>query len=111
LHALLIAASCLLGFAVPFKLLAAAAVAGHGVLRRPRVPPRVVIVTADGSYAVPEWASQLRPLGRRTLVCPFWIRLDVGAPGRQRDILLLVDQLTPEAWRRLRALLMRMRCD
>jgi hypothetical protein len=109
LHVLLLAASALIGIAMAIKLLVAAAIVAHAALRRPLAPPKLVIVTADGFCDVPEWGSKRWPLGAGTLVCPFWIRLELG-PTR-RDIVLVADQVRPEAWRRLRALLMRMRCD
>ena len=68
-----------------------------------------VVVSADGFCVVPEWQTGRTPLGSRTLVCPFWVRLDLGPGSRQRDILLIADQLRPDEWRRLRALLARAR--
>jgi hypothetical protein len=108
---LLVAAAVLAGWPVPIKSLAAIALVGHGALRRPRASPGLVILTADGFCFVPEWNAGPRPLGPRTLVCPFWVRLDLGAGLPRRDILLLADQVQPEAWRRLRAFLGRLRCD
>ena len=77
---------------------------------RPRGSPAGIVVTADGSCSVPEWRTGERPLGERTLVCPVWIRLDLGAGPWRRDILLIADQVRPEEWRRLRAILKRARC-
>ncbi|HSC14902.1 MAG TPA: protein YgfX [Gammaproteobacteria bacterium] len=111
LHALLGAASVLVGWPVPLKVLAFAAVVGHGVLRRPAAAPRVVHFTADGCCAVPEWKTGSRPLAARTLVCPFWVRLDLGMGPWPRDILLIADQMRPDEWRRLRALLLRTSCE
>jgi len=111
LHALLVAAAWLAGVAVPLKALAALAVVVHAVRCRPSAPPRRVVVTADGFCIVPEWEADPRALGARTLVCPWWIRLDIGQGGRRRDLLLVADQVRPQEWRRLRALLMRMRCE
>jgi hypothetical protein len=39
------------------------------------------------------------------------VRLDLGKGSRRRDILLIADQVRPEEWRRLRALLARTRGD
>jgi hypothetical protein len=111
LHALLLMAAWLLGVAILLKLLAAAAIVGHAALRRPSAPPRLVIVSADGCCVVPEWGDTQWALGARTVVCPFWIRLDVRLGPTRRDILLFADQVPPDAWRRVRALLMRIRCD
>ena len=76
---------------------------------RPR--PGLVLVAEDGVCTVPEWQAGPRPLGARTLVCPFWVRLDLGAGPWRRDILLVADQVRPDEWRRLRALLARARRD
>jgi hypothetical protein len=111
LHAVVVAAAVLVGWPIAVKALAAIAVVGHGYRRRPRASPRLVLVGADGLCAAPEWNTGPRPLGARTFVCPFWALLDLGAGGERRDILLLADQLSPEAWRRLCALLARARCE
>jgi hypothetical protein len=111
LHALLAAAALLVGWPVALKLLAIAAVVGHGIVRRPPASPRVVQVRADGLCVVPEWNTGTRPLGARTLVCPFWVRLDLGKGPWSRDLLLLADQIRPDEWRRLRSLLLRIRCE
>jgi hypothetical protein len=110
LHGLLVAAVALVGWPLLPKGLALAAVLSHAVLRRPAAAPRLVLV--DGSAcAVPEWQTGLRPLGGRTLVAPFWVRLDLGRGPWRRDLILLVDQLEPQEWRRLRAALARGRRD
>jgi hypothetical protein len=111
LHALLCAAVALVGWPVPFKLLALVAVVGHAVMRVPGASPRVLQVSEDGSCVVPEWKTGSRPLGARTLVCPFWVRLDLGTGPWPRDILLFADQMRPDEWRRLRALLLRTSCE
>lgn len=86
-----------------------AAVVAHGVLLRPLPPPALVIVREGGACAIPEWGPGLRPLGPRTTVAPFWVRLDLGSGNRQRELLLIADQVGPADWRRLRALLARAR--
>ena len=111
LHALLAVAFALTGWPISVRVLAIAAVAGHAVVRRPRPSPRVVQFGEDGRCVVPEWDVGARPLGARTLVCPFWVRLDLGMGPSRRDILLLADQMRPEEWRRLRALLLRISCE
>jgi hypothetical protein len=111
LHALLAAAAWLAGIAVPFKILATAAIVSHALLRRPSASPALLIVSGDGFCVVPEWDASRWPLGARSLVCPFWIRLELRLGPKRRDILLLADQVPPETWRQLRSLLMRMRCD
>lgn len=111
LHALLGVALALVGWPAPLRLLAVAAIVGHGFVRRPPASPRVVHLGADGSCAIPEWNTGSRPLGARTLVCPLWVRLDLGTGPWPRDILLLADQMRAEEWRRLRELLLRVSCE
>jgi membrane-bound toxin of toxin-antitoxin system len=111
LHALLGVAFALVGWPWVLRLAAVAAVVGHGIVRRPASSPRTVLVGEDGRCAVPEWNTGARPLGPRTLVCPFWVRLDLGKGQWPRDILLLADQVRPDEWRRLRAFLLRARCE
>jgi hypothetical protein len=108
---LLAAAAALAGLPAAIKLLAVVATVAHAVIRRPSAAPGVVLVAEDGLCVVPEWHTGLRPLGARTLVCPFWVRLDLGTGPWPRDLLLIVDQVQAEDWRRLRALLARTRRD
>lgn len=111
LHLLLGAAAALAGWPAPIKSLAIIAVIGHGLLRRPPASPPLILVTQNAECIVPDWHLGPTPLGPGTVVCPFWIRLELGAGSARRDILLLADQVRPEAWRRLCALLARVRCD
>ena len=111
LHALLGVAFALVGWAAPFRFAAVAVVLGHCVMRRPAESPGTVVMAEGGRCAVPEWNTGLRALGPRTLVARFWIRLDLGRGPWRRDILLFADQVRPETWRRLRALLLRARCE
>ena len=111
LHVLLGVASLLVGWAVLLKSVAIVAIAVHGFVRRPPASPRTVVVVEGGRCSVPEWNTGTRPLGPRTLVSPFWVRLDLGKGPWRRDLVLLADQMRPETWRRLRALLLRARCD
>ena len=85
------------------------AVAGHGVVRRPRPSPQLILVSADGRCAVPDGQAAYFALGARTVVCPHWVRLDFGTGPQQRDILLVADQLGRVEWVRLRAILARTR--
>lgn len=105
LHALLAAAILLAGMPMALKAILLAALVGHGAVRRPRPGPTVIHVAADGSCDVPEWRTGNLSLGAGTLVCPFWIKLDLGRGIRQRYIFLFADQVGPDDWRRLRALL------
>ena len=107
---MLVAAAMLAGWPASMKMLAVLAIVGHGIVWRPLASPGVVVVAEDGCV-VPEWHTGRRPFGPRTLVCPFWIRLDLGKGQWRRDILLIADQIPPEDWRRLRALLARTRGD
>jgi hypothetical protein len=109
LHSLLLAAALLTAWPSPVRLAAVLGVLAHGVARRPRPPPRLILVGADALCAVPDLFAGLRALGARTVVCPFWIRLDLGTSLGRRDILLCIDQLGPEEWARLRGLLDRAR--
>ncbi|HET7608287.1 MAG TPA: protein YgfX [Gammaproteobacteria bacterium] len=111
LHVLIGAAFALVGWPVVWRGIAIVAVVVHAVVRRPPPSPSTVIVAEGGTCAIPEWNTGMRPLGARTLICPFWIRLDLEAGPWRRDILLVVDQVRPEEWRQLRALLNRARCE
>jgi membrane-bound toxin of toxin-antitoxin system len=111
LHVLIGAAFALVGWPVVWRGIAIVAVGAHGLIRRPERSPSSVIVGEGGTCAVPEWNTGTRPLGPRTLICPFWIRLDLGTGPWRRDILLVADQVRPEQWRQLRALLNRARCE
>lgn len=105
------AALMLTGVPWPVRAAALLAVAGHAIARRPRPLPRQIMLTADGDCAVPEWHSGSARLGARTLVCPYWVRLDCRVGAARRDLLLFSDQLSAQEWARLRALLARIRCD
>jgi hypothetical protein len=111
LHALLVAAALLVAWPLASRVVALAAIAAHAVARRPRATPVSVLVGSDATCLVPEWGVSRAPLGPRTVVCAYWIRLDVGVVPPRRDILLFIDQLGPDQWARLRALLERARCD
>jgi len=101
LHALLGAAFALVGWPAPFRVLAIGAIVGHGVVRRPAPSLRTVIVAEGGSCVIPEWNTGSRMLGARTLIGPFWARLDLGTGPWPRDILLLAD---PSSARRMEAI-------
>ena len=109
LHALLVVAFVLVGWALPVRLVAVAAIIGHCIVRRPAPSPRIVLIAEGGRCAVPEWNTGARRLGPRTLLAPLWVRLDLGMGPWRRDILILADQMRPDQWRRLRALLLRAR--
>lgn len=110
LHVLLATAVVLLGVPWWARGVGLVAVVGHAISRRPRVAPGRIVVTADAHCAVPEWYAGRLRLRARTLVCPYWIRLDCDAGSWRRDLVLFADQLDAAEWARLRALLARMRC-
>lgn len=91
------------------QLLAILAVIVHGVVRRPRVSPELIVVAEDGGCVVPEWHTGRQVLGARTRLCPYWISLEFGTGPHRRDILLFKDQLGREQWTRLAAVLRRVR--
>jgi hypothetical protein len=111
LHLVLIAADFLVAWPLAAQLSTLAAIACHCAVRRPQPTPRLIIVGADATFVVPEWSLDRAPLGPRTVVCVFWIRLDLGMGPARRDLLLFADQLDAEHWARLRGLLGRARCD
>jgi hypothetical protein len=107
----LAAAVLLVAWPLALRLAALVIVVVDAVARRPPAAPASLIVGSDATCLVPEWSSSRMPLGRRTVVCAYWIRLDVGSGSARRDILLFIDQLGLEQWALLRALLERARCD
>jgi hypothetical protein len=107
LHVLLAVAAVLVGGPASIKVLAVLAIIGHAVVRRPPPSPHLIVVGEDGCCVVPEWHTGRRPFGPRTLMGPFWIRIDLGKGSWRRDILLVADQIPAADWRRLRALLAR----
>ena len=88
---------------------AALAALAHAVVFHPRRTPR--LVWRNGRVDLPELGIDDLTLGRRTRHCRLWIRLDLRAPGRALDILLLADQVEPVLWRTLRADLARLTSD
>jgi len=111
LHAVLASALWLVAWPWALKLGVLTALAGHAVARRPRAMPPLVIIGADATCLVPPWGLGRAPLGPRTVVCSHWIRLDLGRGPRQRDLFLFIDQLAPDQWASLRAVLERARWD
>ena len=101
---MLVAVPTVLRFALLAALLC------HGVVRRPRPAPTVVLVGADGTCVVPDWGPARLALGPQTLLAPYWVRLAFGTGPQQRDIVLLADQLPAATWTQLRARLRRVRC-
>jgi hypothetical protein len=111
LHLLLAAADFLVAWPLVAQLAALVVIAGHAIVRRPEPTPSPIIVAADATWLIPRWCSHRAPLGRRTLVCSYWINLDLGMGPPRRDIVLFIDQLDGRQWAQLCALLHRARCD
>jgi hypothetical protein len=109
LHALLANAAVLVATPAPLRLALFVAVLAHAAVRRPRAMPSELVVSAEGSCLIPDWGADYLPLGRGTLICSLWVRLELGAGPRQRDLLLFADQLSAGDWARLRAKLRRTR--
>ena len=111
MHLLLAAADFLVAGPLAVQLAALAVIAGHAVVGRPQPTPSPIIVAADATWLIPQWRTHRVPLGPRTLVCTYWINLDLGMGPRRHDIVLFIDQLDGRQWAQLRALLNRARCD
>jgi hypothetical protein len=111
LHALLVATATLVAGPWWLGLAAIVVVVAHGIVRRPSASPALIIVAADARCTVPDRGLERCALGARTVVCPYWVKLAFGTSPRQRDVLLLADQIDVADWTRLRALLRRARCD
>jgi hypothetical protein len=111
LHALLAAAVISVAWAWPVRLVAFAAVLRHAVACKPLPTPALILVHSDGTCEVPGWDAERLPLAERTAICPGWVRLCFRTGLGRRDLLLFADQLGEIEWRRLRALLERVRCD
>ena len=107
LHALLAVAALLVGWSWFAKAVAIVAVLGHAAWRRPAPPPGVIEFGADGACSIPGLGLPPLALGTRTRLSPFWLHIVAGSGAETLDILLLVDQLEPDDWRRLSAILRR----
>lgn len=105
MHALAIVSVVLCGLAWPFKLAAIAALLAHAALRR--VPaPMSIARDSEGYWSLPSLGLARLTLRPGTAVGPFWARLTLGSAGsRSITVLMLVDQLDRESWRRLQAAL------
>jgi hypothetical protein len=109
LHALLCAAVVAVAAPGWLKALALSAAVYHGYCRRPVPPPDRLVVASDGHCWCPSLSAQALRLGPKTRYARGWVRLVDRA--RRLDILLLEDQLAPEDWPRLSALLRRLTLD
>jgi hypothetical protein len=106
LHLLLLAVAPFVPGPTIVQVCAAFAALVHAALRYPRATPRIVR-DGDGLWALPELGLTGLSLGPRTRYTTIWVRLSLVAPTRAVDIVLVVDQLEPEAWRVLQVLLRR----
>jgi len=107
-HALAVAALVVLAAPWLLKALVLLTVLVHAIALAPERAPRVVY-RSDGRIAIPERGLDDLTLGPRTLYTRSWVRLDLEGEGRRVEILLLVDQVSPEVWRALQAQLRRFR--
>jgi hypothetical protein len=107
-HALAILSVSVCGIGWPLKLVAAAALLCHAALRWPRAPTPLYR-HADGAWSLPILGLERLRLCPGTAVGPFWARLALGTNGATAaaTIVLLADQVDPEDWRRLQAILRR----
>lgn len=107
LHVLLVAAAMVAALPWPAFAPVAIAVAVHAFRCRPELVPAVLALTADGTWLVAGYG--LRPFvpGPRTLLAPYWLRLDLRSRGARLSIVLCRDQVDDWTWRRLSARLRR----
>jgi hypothetical protein len=99
IHSLLAAATLLIEVDPAPTMVLLAAVAIHGIVRYPR-SPRLLVLHRDATWAVPERGLHARTLSPRTAWTTWYVELVLTGPGHTR-IVLLVDQLDAEDWRRL----------
>jgi len=100
-------AACLVGWPWPLRSLAVAIVGVHGWWRRPERSPAALLVAADGGCRVPQWGDETYALRPGTRFTRFVAALELGTDPRRRRLLVLFDQVAPDDWRRLQALLRR----
>jgi len=100
LHALLLAAALATPAPASLTGVLAGAVLLHGAVRYPRAARPLIVYIAAGIWALPTTGRFDLRLTAATAVGPGWVSLHF--PGN-RPLLLLADQFTPDAWRRLRA--------
>lgn len=105
LHAALAAAALLVRVPASVALLALAGVAVHAWLRWPGPGPEWIVIAVDGACSVPGRAGPMRP-GPHSRLARRWVRLVSRADGL--DLLLVADQVRPEEWARVSALLRRL---
>jgi hypothetical protein len=110
-HALLVASVLLVAWPCLSKLAALFVIAVHAAVRRPRSNHLSIIVAEDATWYVPFSSTGKARLGPRTVVCPYWVALDLGSGAPRRNLVIFIDQLDADQWARLRALLGRARCD
>jgi hypothetical protein len=107
LHALLAAAACLVGWPWLAKAAAVAILAGHALGRRPACAPLSLHVAGDGTCHVPQWGPGTFEPSPKTYLTPFAVDLYLGVGPRGRRLLIIIDQVDGEDWRRLAAILRR----
>jgi hypothetical protein len=107
LHVLLVVAACLVGWPWYAMLLAVALTLGHAWWRRPRPRAASLTVAADGSCRIGEWGPDVLTLTDRTRITPFALDLHFRMGPKALRLLLLADQVDPDDWARLSAILRR----
>ena len=108
LHTLAVAAVVVLGAPWLLKGLALLCVLVHAIALPPERAPRIVY-RSDGRIELPELGLDDLTLGPRTRYTASWVRFDLRGKERALLVLLLADQIAPEAWRRLQTALRRLR--
>ena len=104
IHALAGAAVLALEAAWILNIVLLAALAAHGLWRRPGTPVRI-IRNRNGFWSLPDRGHLGLRLGPATRYGDWWVDLRLVAPGRRARILLLRDQVDARAWRLLQATL------
>ncbi len=98
----------MLGVPPLLKGLALLCVLVHSIALPPERAPRIVY-RGDGSVRVPELGLDDLTLGPHTCYTASWVRFDLRGSGPALVVLLLADQVAPEAWRQLQTELRRHR--
>lgn len=104
-HGLAAVSIVLCGLAWPLKLVAVAALLAFAVIRR-GPEPLPIERDAAGAWSLPSLGLEGLELRPGTAVGPFWARLALGSDsGVAVTVLVLVDQVDRESWRRLQVAL------
>jgi hypothetical protein len=107
LHLFALATLCALGPPSPLLACGGLLLVLHSVARYPSSAAETLARGADGLWSVPALGLDGLSIGYRTRYTTFWVRLELVGAARPLDMLLLADQLDPESWRVLQAILRR----